>query len=89
MSNVRVIGASSAAEFRGGDSRVVVVVLVAAWAAHRVVVVGVSMAGVAWALLAVVLMAAELPMVAVVVSMVVEDLANKNSNFLISNKATT
>ena len=83
MSNVRVIGASSAAEFRGGDSRVVVLVLVAAWAAHRVVVVGVSMAGVAWALLAVVLMAA------VGVSMVVEDLANKNSNFLISNKATT
>jgi hypothetical protein len=43
VSNVRVIGASSAAEFRGEDSRVVVLVLVVVVAVHIVRVEGLPM----------------------------------------------
>lgn len=43
VSNVRVIGASSAAEFRGGDSRVVVLVLVVVGAVHMVMAEGFPM----------------------------------------------
>ena len=77
VSNVRVIGASSAAGFRGGDSRVVVLVLV---------VVEIPMV-VAWVLLVVVLMVVGVPMVAMVVPlvgeipMVGEDEEGKDSNF--------